>query len=237
MTANMLMYLLQQYEGSPETKFYEGDLVKISRNSFQNLRKDKYLVFDQYDIENEVIFDKQGNERFLRKAKNKWIAISTENSEISPIYFNGQDLNRFTFNIKPLLLKIKDSNSLYGNVSDVTDRITFIGVKDVLNQKVGVYLGLFAHEKQAEDELLSLKSKTDQYHKYFVICPLFEITSHKVLSRLLSEGITCLPFKECLNKKGYIIDFSKLKDKKTGLFEPSKTNYQISEDTINLKNA
>ncbi|MBI4733624.1 MAG: hypothetical protein HY779_02190 [Rubrobacteridae bacterium] len=104
--AMLLSSLLKQIEGSPETKFYESDLTNISSAGFASLKKQKYLVFDQYDFEKESYFDNQGNERFIRKVNGKWIATSTDDPEISPIYLTEKDLNRHSFSVEPLLAEI-----------------------------------------------------------------------------------------------------------------------------------
>ncbi|MBL8013742.1 MAG: hypothetical protein JNN05_07830, partial [Candidatus Omnitrophica bacterium] len=229
MSEKLLAHLLRYAEESSTIKFFESDLVQISSSGFTALKGQKYLTFDQYDFEKEIYFDKKGNERFVRRIKGKWIALSTENPEISPLQLKDQNLNRYSLNVQPLVAEIKSKNNLYKNSGAVNDRILFIGAKDILKQKVGIYLGLFADEKQAGNELLSLKSKTDQYHKYFVLCPTLEIKSQDLLSKLLAEDITCLSFKECLNDR--TVDFSKLKDKKDGQFVSLKTNKQIIEET------
>ncbi len=230
MIDGLLAYLLKSSESFPEAKFYESDLTRISASEFARLKKHRYLVFDQYDFEKESYFDKRGNERFVRKVNGKWVATATDDPELSPIYLAEKDLIRYSFGVQPFLAEIKAQNNLYKNSDMVSTRVFFIGAKDVLRERVGVYIGLFADEEQAGSELLSLKARTDQYHKYYVICPTYEIKSHDLLSRLLAEGITCLSFRECFAGSGYAIDFCKLKDK-GGLPATLKTNEQISEST------
>jgi hypothetical protein len=99
----LLLYLLKHIEGSPDAKFYESDLTGISSSGFASLKKQKYLVFDQYDFEKESYFDKRGNERFIRKVNGKWIATATDDPEISPIYLTEKDLNRYSFSVQSLL--------------------------------------------------------------------------------------------------------------------------------------
>ena len=228
----MLIYLLKQAEGSPDTKFYESDLMSISKDSFTALKKQKYLVFDQYDFENESYFDKQGNERFLRKVNGRWIATSTEDPEMSPLYLKEQDLNRYSFNIQPLLEKIKSQNELSRNINKITDRIYYLGEKIVLQNSVGVFIAFLSYDEQAEAELLGLRTKVGKMDRILVLCPSYTITSQDLISRLATQNIFCLTFKDVFKGKDYSIDFSKVKFKQVdGSDTPNLTKKQTDDYT------
>lgn len=235
MHKDLFTFLLKNIEAAPDTTFYESELRSYSDSDFDALRGKKYLKWVQYDPEQEPYYSSRcgdsGNERFIRRVNEKIYAYSAEDSSISRIELKQEDINRWSFAMDKLVAGIKDQNGFYKNSSPVSDRLFFIGAKDIVRERVGVYLGLFGDEEQARGELLSLKARTDQYHKYCVICPTYEIKSHDLLSRLLAEGITCLPFRECFAGSGYVIDFSKLKDKDSSLSAMTKTNAQILEAT------
>jgi len=207
----MLSFLLKHIEGSPETKFYESDLRGISSSGFASLKKQKYLVFDQYDFENESYFDKQGNERFIRKVNGKWIATSTDDPEISPIYLAEKDLNRYSFSVQPLLAEIKAKNALARNLDQITPRVYFIGERTVLQDSIGVFVAFLSGDEQAEAELLGLRAKIGKADKVLVICPYYAITSQDLLSRFAGQNIACMTFEEALTGKDCTIDFSKVR--------------------------
>jgi hypothetical protein len=210
LSEKLLQYLLKQFEDSPETKFYESDLTRVSSAGFSALKKQKGLIFDQYDFESEHYFDKQGNERFVRKYNGKWRATPTEDSGISPLYLKEKDLNRYAFSVGPLLKDIKVKNGLTKNTSNISSRIWFIGECDSGNRQFGVFLGLFSESTQAE-ELLGIRSRVGQYEYILVLCPTFEISDQGLLNRLEGQKIYCRSFKQAC-KGGYKIDFGIVKD-------------------------
>ena len=211
MSEKLLLHLLRQFEASPETKFYESDLSRISSSGFPVLKKLKYLSFDQYDFEQEHYYDKQGNERFVHKVNGKWLATSTEDSGVSPLYLKDQDLNRYVFNVQPLIAGIRSQNNLLKISSQITSRIHYVGEKTVLGNSVGIFVGFFCDNETAEAELLGLRSKIETVDNILVLCPSFGIASQGVLNKLANQNIVCLPFKMAFwKKKGYLIDFSKV---------------------------
>jgi hypothetical protein len=123
----LLSYLFKHVEGSPEARFYESELTGISSTGFRTLKKQKHLIFDQYDFEGENYFDKRGNERFVRRLNGKWIATSTEDSGIAPLYLKDQDLNRYAFSMQPLLDQIRVINKLEETIDQVSARLYFVG--------------------------------------------------------------------------------------------------------------
>lgn len=197
-------------EGSPDAKFYESELVGISATGFSNLKKQKYLIFDQYDFESEHYYDKHGNERFVRKVNGKWIATSTEDVGISPIYLKEKDLNRYTFSIQPLLSQIKAKNSLSKNINTITPRVLFIGEKLVIQNSIGVFVALISDDQGAEAELLGLRAKTGKMDGAVILCPSYQLKSQDLLNRLSGQNIYCLTFKEAFKKDG-TIDFGKVR--------------------------
>jgi len=213
---NLLPFLLKHIEGSPETRFFERDITRISPAGFSSLRKQKYLVFDQYDFEDESYFDKQGNERFVRRVNGRWVATSTEDPEISPIYLEAEDLNRYSFRVQPFLEEIKARNALPKNIDRITPRVYFIGEKAVLHDNVSVFVAFLGDDEQAEAELLGLRAKIVKVDKVLVLCPMHVITSQDLLGRLARQQVTCLTFQEAFNGKDYVIDFSKVRFEQVG---------------------
>lgn len=229
----LLTYLLHQCERSPDAKFYESDLTRISPTGFSALKKQKYLRFDQYDFEQETYFDKRGNERFVRKINGRWIATSTEDSGISTLCLKDQDLNRYIFNIQPLLVKIKEKNNLAKSINAVSSRIWFIGEAIIIQNSVGVFLALVSDDEQAEAELLGLKAKIGiKVDAILVLCPSYAIKSQDLLIKLAGQNISCLTFKEAFKKKDYIINFSEVQfEQSAGQQIPRLTEKQIADYT------
>lgn len=231
----LLLHILRQFEGFPETKFYESDLAHISTSGVATLRQKRYLVYDQYDIEHESYFDNAGNERFVRKINGKWIAASTEDTEFSPICLEERALKRYTFSVQPLLAEIKAKNNLAKNIDQITLRVWFVGEATIVHSCVGVFIAFISDGEQAEAELLGLRAKIAKMDGILVICPTYQIKSQDLLSRLAGQNITCLTFKEAFKKKGYTIDFSSVQyDLASGHQTPKLTAKQTTDYTKHL---
>lgn len=210
MSNKLLSYLLKHIEGSPEAKFYESELIGISSTDFAALKKQKHLLFDQYDFESEHYFDERGNERFVRKFNGKWVATSTEDSGIAPLYLKDQDLNRYTFSIQPTIDQIRTKNSLAKNLNQITSRVWYIGEKAVIQSNVGIFVALLSDDQVAEAELLGLNAKTGKMDGALILCPSYQIKLQDLLSKLTGQNIFCLTFKEAFKKDG-TIDFGKIR--------------------------
>ncbi len=227
----LLSYLLKHAEGSPEARFYESELTGISSTGFTTLKKQKHLIFDQYDFEGEHYFDKRGNERFVRKLNGKWVATSTEDSGIAPLYLKDQDLNRYVFSIQSMIDQIRTKNSLAKNVNAVTPRVWYIGEKTVIQNNIGIFVALLSDDETAEAELLGLKAKTGKMDGALILCPLYQIKSQDLLGKLAGQNISCLIFKEAFKKDG-IIDFGKVRfDQSTGQQVQKLTGQQTADYT------
>jgi hypothetical protein len=225
----LLSYLLKHAEGSPEAKFYESELTGISSAGFSALKKQKHLLFDQYDFEDDHYFDKRGNERFVRKFNGKWVATSTEDSSISPLYLKDQDLNRYSFSIQSTLEEIRTKNSLAKNVNAVSSRVWYIGEKAVIQNNIGVFVALLSDDQMAEAELLGLNAKTGKMDGALVLCPSYQIKSQDLLNKLAGQNVFCLTFKEAFKKDGKI-DFSKVRFNRAAGQQAQKLTTQQTAD-------
>lgn len=229
---NLLSYLLKSIESFPEARFYESDLVRVSASEFARIKKQRYLCFEQYDFEKEHYFDKRGNERSVRKVNGKWVAASTEDPELSPIYLNDKDLNRYSLSVLPLLAEIKAQNAFIKNIDRITSRVYFIGEKTVLQDNVSVFVAFMGDDGQAEAELLGLRAKIGKADKVLVLCPTYVITSQDLLGRLAGQNIACLTFGEAFSGKDYVVDFSKVRfENAAGQAAPKLTAAQMADYT------
>lgn len=207
MSDKLFMHLLKQLEGSPETKFYEARLKDISAVGFADLKRQKHLLFDQYDPEEESYFGRNGDERIIRKINGKWLGTSESGRSIE---LKDQDLKRYLLNISPLLDEIKTKNNLARNINRITPRVHYVGEKTVLGNSVGIFVVLLSDDIVAEAELLGIRSKIDTVDNILILCPSFVITSQDFLARLSGQNIVCCTFQEVLGEKDKVIDFSKI---------------------------
>lgn len=203
--------------------------MRVSTSEFASLKKQKYLVFDQYDFEKESYFDKKGNERFVRRVNGKWVATAMDDPETSPIYLKEQDLKRYSFSLQPLLAEIKAQNALAKNIDRITPRVYFIGEKTILQNNLSVFSAFLGDDEQAEAELLGLRPKISKAEKVLVLCPNYVITSQDLLARLAGQNMACLTFDEAFNDKRYTIDFDRARFEAVAGEVPRLTPAQIND--------
>lgn len=203
MIDKLLSYLLKHAEGSPEARFYESELTGISSAGFTTLKKQKHLIFDQYDFEGENYFDKRGNERFVRKLNGKWIATSTEDSGIAPIYLKDQDLNRYTFSMQPLLDQMRVINKLEETIDQISARLYFVGSAELTDGRIGIYVGLFDSVESLEEAIRGLPGRVSTYIRHIVITPSLKIKKQSILKDLERIKVRQLSFAEVFQSKDF----------------------------------
>lgn len=224
MSEKLLSYLLKQREGSPETKFYENRLKAISAAGFTALKKQKVLIFDQYDFEQESYFDTKGDERMIRRTNGKWLAIAESGRGIE---LKSEDLNRYRFSFDPVVAEIRKQSGLSGNLETITSRIQYIGTKQVLENSVGVFVAFLCDKKTAEAELLGIRAKVGDIDNVLILCPGYTV-SQELSGKLARQSIVCLPFSTAF--KGWRIDFSKAKFQKVSGKHGQKLTDQQTQD-------
>jgi len=225
LSEKLLSYLLKQREGSPETKFYEKRLREVSPSGFTALKKQKVLLFDQYDPEQEGYFDAKGDERMIRRTNGKWLAIAESGRGIE---LKPEDLNRYRFSVDPVVAEIRKQSGLSGNPEAITARVHYIGEKQVLDSGIGVFIA-FLDKDSAEEELLGIRAKVGDVDNILILCPGYSAPQN-LSGKLARLNVLCLPFKSVL--KGWRIDFSKAKfSKAAGKAEQKLTDQQTQDYT------
>ena len=223
MSEKLLVYLLRQREGFPETKFYEKRLKAVSSAGFTALKKQKVLLFDQYDPEQEGYFDAKGDECMIRRTNGKYIAIAESGRGIE---LKPEDLNRYRFSIDPLISEIRKQSGLSGTSEVISARVHYAGEKQVLHSSVGVFIA-FLDKETAEGELLGIRAKIADVDNVLILCPGY--AASQVLSGKLARlNVLCLPFKGVF--KGWRVDFSKVKFRKVFGKDGQKLNDQQTQD-------
>jgi len=210
----LFTFLLKNVEVSPDATFYENELRRCSNSAFEVLRKQKYLRWIEYNPEREPYYSSRlgdgGNERFIRRSKEKIYAYSTEDSGLGRLELKEEDINRWVFDVQVLIQSIKKANSLSGKVNKIDDRIYFIGEFNSGDRQFGVYLGLFGDEGRAKS-LVGLRQRIRQYEYVLVLCPTFEIADQGLANSLEKQKIFCFPFQRIFKKDSFLIDFSCIK--------------------------
>ena len=202
----LFKWMLEKVEVSPNVVFCQGDLTKVSSQSFTRLKGSNYLVKIYRDPDRTSYVDEDGDRRYLRKTNGKLISFGS-----SGVATEEKDKALFfRFNIQELIQSIKKVNSLSGQVNSIDERIHFIGEHDSGNRQFGVFLGLFADEEQVKP-LLGLRQRIKQYENVLVLCPILQIADQGLVSSLERQKVFCCTFKHIFKKDSLQIDFSRIK--------------------------
>lgn len=229
MSEKLLGYLLGQREASPETKFFERRLKEVSASGIAYLKKEKFLLFDQYDPEEEGYLNARGEECLVRRVNGKLLVIpeSGRSLELKP-----EDLVRYRFSIDPLIAGIRKRSGLSGNPEAITARVHYVGEKQVLDSGVGVFLAFLDSKATAEAELLGIHAKIADVDNVLILCPGFTV-SQELSGKLAAMNVVCLPFKTVLKEQR--IDFSKAKFHKAAGKAGQKLTDQQTQDCTKYK--
>ncbi len=208
----LFQFVLKRAEASPNPTFLENELTSISRPSFERLKKEKFLKYVQYDPEQEPYYPPgdDGDGRLVRKIDGKYLAFPAEGS---PLTLTLEDLNRWSFDVNPLLEEIIAANNLTKPIKVLTERIHFIGERDSGTKLVRVCLGLFSSDDEAKSELFNLRSFVGSKSHALILCPSFEV-GVELHPELDARNITCVTFKKAFPEGNFSIDFGIIKDAK-----------------------
>lgn len=136
----MLNFILKSLEAFPTASFTEGELVRISKSSFDTLTKQKCLDRMKYDYMNEPYYSSalgdNGNERFIKKQNGRLYAYSAESSDIAPIEIKETNLRRYQLSFPAMFEKIRTVNKIEGKFQEI-EGCFYIGYKLYDSFRVG----------------------------------------------------------------------------------------------------
>ncbi len=231
MLDGLFTFILKRIEAFPKATFSQSELTRVSKSSFENLKKQKFLKYVQYDPEQEPYYSPgdDGSGRLVRKIDGKYLAFAAEGS---PLTLTFEDLNRWSFDIKPLLDEISAANKLTKPTKALTHRIHFIGERDSGTKLVRVCLGFFSGDEEAKSELFNLRSSVGLKSHVLILCPSFEV-GVEFHSELDARNITCATFKQAFPKGNLGIDFGIIRDARA--IEPGVSELTSEEEAAKQK--
>ena len=183
----LVTHILKRLEAFPDATFREIELVDISKRLFNQLVKEGFLEFDHYDKDGDSYFSDRigdsGVERTIRIRNDKITAFSSE-ADVATLELAKPETTYYRFNLDKLIDQIYTQNKLEEQADITSERMRFVGSKDVAGGRVGVFFALHDSPERLETALLALPNTGNKYARYVVMSPSQQISSQKVLGSL-----------------------------------------------------
>ncbi len=215
----LVQYILRKVECEPAYVFSEQELTSISPKDFTSLKNDKLIIWQQFDYEHDLFFSSiqgdQSNPRHLKQRKDgKYWANPTDDPELDRILVEEKDIPHYRFDVTKLISRIAKKNKLVEQTNSVSDRLWFVGSKDVSGDRVGIFLALNDSADDLAKELKGLPSSVSRYARYIVISPFSCIACQKTKSRLNGTNVGQFVFDEAFEddlkfKSGFVFSEAK----------------------------
>jgi hypothetical protein len=208
----MLNFILKRMESIPTVTFTESELARISKPSFQVLKKQKCLNQVKYDIEKEPYYSSasgdNGNERFIRKKNGQYYAYSAEDPDIEPIVVNKAELSRYMFSLDSFFVRIRSANKIEGKIQRIKGGYFYIGHKIYDSCRVGfLFIPKIGEGKLVKFAGLKSLCKDDQILVVFTPATKIEdielnwsLNNCKIVTASLSESLDTKTFKLPIEK-------------------------------------
>lgn len=203
----MLNFILKRMESFPTPTFMASELARISKPSFQELKKQRCLNKVRCDVEKEPYYSSalgdNGNERFIRKRNGQYYAYSAENPDIEPIVVNKTDLSRYMFSLDKFFVHIRSANKIEGQIQRIKGGYFYIGHKIYDSCRVGfLFIPKIGDGKLVKFAGLKTLCKDDQVLVVFTPATKIEdielnwsLSNCKIVTASLAESLDTKTFK------------------------------------------
>ncbi len=137
----MIRFLLQEIERSPNPVFAKKELLSISPEDFEELRKRKILTYfrtSRNGVET-LRFPRcqHGCPLTVVSVDGELEAVCLEHPGEDPITIEKGDLDRYTFSVDMLLMQIRVANRIDGRLSRISGGYFYLGYKTYNTGRVG----------------------------------------------------------------------------------------------------
>lgn|GEM_PF-3854997 len=206
----LLQFVLLELEKAPARLFSRHELECCDASAFPRLTDAGLLKRAPYsDPEGRMGFNSEGVPCRVRKIGTEWNLVPTTGDldEMEPVSTSVLELWRF--NLPGFVQIIKQANSLSLPVSEITDRLHYIGEFKTGDANIAVCLGLFSSDTHIERHAgLKMELACD---KALLLTPSYEIQVPKLRADFERNGIFCRTFAMAMRTNDLAIDFSDLR--------------------------
>lgn len=209
----MIAWLLKELEKNPTTLFHKKDLLKKSKQQFENFRRQGFLTYVQPSDSHETypcnLPCSNTCPMEVVEMDGGLFAICPQDSEIDPIPLEKDELGKYSFSVEKFLGHVRMANRLGGALHRIDKDYLYFGYTSFKNNRVGFVFG-FAITPESVLELIGLKHlcEDDDYLVFF--CPDSVIEDISLRKELSSEKIVQASFVSSLDFQTFRFSIDRL---------------------------
>ena len=190
----MIAWLLKTLEKNPASVFRKKDLIRKSKEQFEELKTRGLLTYVQPDPDHETypctMPCSNGCPMDVVNMEGEQFAICPDDTEIDPILLSKDDISRYDFSLEMLIKVIREANDFAGNSYSLNPCLHFIGDRIIKEVNTAFVIALFPNAEAAEPHLLSLPTRiAANYQQVVVITPNLSLTQEPIYAKLRNASI------------------------------------------------
>jgi len=190
----LIAWLLRELEKNPATVFRKKDLLKRSKEQFEKLSRNGFLIYYQPEPHHETypcsIPCPNTCPMEVVEMEGKFFAICPKDTEINPIPLTKDDISRYQVRLDKVIEAIRRANNFTGSSYSLTPRLHFVGERVVHDVNTAFTLVLFANIQSAEAYLLSLPARIPaSYRRTVVVTPSLSLAREPIYAKLIAASI------------------------------------------------
>ena len=193
----MIAWILRELEKNPTSVFRKRDLLKISEQQFEELRRLGFLTYVQPGLNSDTYPCSLPCENTcpmdVAKVGGKLFAVCPNDSELDPIPLDSSDVDKYTFCVEKFLERVRTANRLDGTLQRIGQDYLYLGYASYKGRRVGFVFG-FTIARQNLLELTGLKRVCADDYYLVVFSPVSMIKDVPYKRQLEREKVihTCL---------------------------------------------
>ncbi len=219
---SLLRFILKQTESNSDVTFSRKELVSVLPESFEKFKALRLLKYSQYDWETEPYYSSipgdSGNERYIRKVNDRYMAFSAEDSSLGVVEVDEDDLHQYTFDMMQFFNQLKSKNDISGTIQDFLNGCFYLGFKQYGNHRVE-----FIFVQDADTLSIAGIKSLSKEHKSVIITPINKLGKLDIAGR----GIINITLTDSLNDDFVLdIDLRLLDIADDGLTDQQRRDYE-----------
>jgi hypothetical protein len=208
----MISFLLRQLEGVSDPAFSKNELLAISPDDFEDLKRRKILIYHrQSDDDWETVAwprCQHGCSLYAEKLGERYQAFCLDHSEEGVEYVGEDDLIRWRFSSDALLRVIIEANGINGGQKQVEPPCTYLGHKIYGSHKIGfVFIPRTGYYRQLS--LLGIRHLCDD-DGLVLLTPVSAINEIPFESILHHERTIHVALAKALDRKTFVLPLDSL---------------------------
>lgn len=208
----MIVWLLKTLEKNPASIFRKKNLLRKSKEQFEKLKTQGFLIYSQPDPDHETYPCTHPCTKAcpmeVVNMQGKLFAICPEDTEVDPIPLTKDDISKYCFTIDILIKRIREDNDFAGDNYPFNHRLHFIGEHVIGGINTAFILALYPNVQDAEPHLLSLPSRIPtNYEQIVVVTPSLSLTQEPIYAKLKNASMVPVTLTPSFGQQNFKINY------------------------------